>query len=189
MRVSDESVRVPVLRPAKTSMRVVLPAPDTPIRQVSTPGRKQPLMSVRSTSCGLEVPSTVSPTLSEPCIHVTYLEESHVHMPIRQRAACSHCCLSGGPAAAWKYPPLSLPPCLSPTSMSGALSSIGRVSCACAQKAKGCMQPLMSVRSTTVSVKYPPLPHPPFLSPAFTFWACQIYKPRHPLMRSILAQC
>ena len=27
----------PVLRPASTSMRVVLPAPDTPIRQVSTP--------------------------------------------------------------------------------------------------------------------------------------------------------
>ena len=50
-------------------MSVVFPAPDTPIRQVSTPGRKQPLMSVSSTSCGLDAPYTASPFASEPCTH------------------------------------------------------------------------------------------------------------------------
>ena len=39
-----------VFLPARTSMRVVLPAPLTPMRQVSTPGRKAPLMPSSSSS-------------------------------------------------------------------------------------------------------------------------------------------
>ena len=50
-------------------MRVVLPAPETPMRQVRTPGRKQPLMSVSSTSCGRALPSTASPFASKPCMY------------------------------------------------------------------------------------------------------------------------
>ena len=69
------SAASPVLRPARTSMRVVFPAPETPMRQVSTPGRKQPLMSVSSTSCGRATPSTASPLASEPCADLQHVRE------------------------------------------------------------------------------------------------------------------
>ena len=39
-------------------MSVVFPAPDTPMRQVRRPGRKAPLMSYSSVSCGRDAPST-----------------------------------------------------------------------------------------------------------------------------------
>jgi hypothetical protein len=51
------SMRPAVLRPDSTSIKVVLPAPDTPMSAVSTPGRKLPLMLC--SSCN-------SP---EPCAH------------------------------------------------------------------------------------------------------------------------
>ncbi len=47
-------------------MRVVLPAPLTPIRQVSTPGRNAPLIPLSSSSWGLPLNSfTLSPFM--PC--------------------------------------------------------------------------------------------------------------------------
>ena len=56
-----------VFLPARTSMRVVLPAPLTPMRQVSTPGRKAPLMPSSSSSmacppswCTCSLPSAAS---------------------------------------------------------------------------------------------------------------------------------
>ena len=46
----------PVLRPARTSIRVVLPAPELPTRAVRMPGRKMPEQSL--SSCSMVVPST-----------------------------------------------------------------------------------------------------------------------------------
>ena len=43
------------LHPSRT-----FPAPDTPIRAVSTPGRKEPVMSVSSTSWGSDCPSALA---------------------------------------------------------------------------------------------------------------------------------
>ena len=56
-----------VLRPAKQSMRVVLPAPVTPIKAVRTLGLKAPLMLLSSCSCGPLRPSTSTPFAGEPC--------------------------------------------------------------------------------------------------------------------------
>ena len=53
----------PVFLPASTSMSVVLPAPVTPIRQVSTLGRKAPLMPSSSSSHGV-APSMCTCALS-----------------------------------------------------------------------------------------------------------------------------
>ena len=53
-------------------MRVVLPAPLTPIRQVSTPGLKAPLIPLSSSSWGLPLNSfTLSPFM--PCLEEAML--------------------------------------------------------------------------------------------------------------------
>ncbi len=55
--------RSPVFLPASTSMSVVLPAPVTPMRQVSTLGLKAPLMPSSSSSQGV-LPSMCTCALS-----------------------------------------------------------------------------------------------------------------------------
>lgn len=50
---------IPVFRPARTSMSVVLPAPELPIRAVSTPGSKAPLQS-RSSRSIVVLPTTAA---------------------------------------------------------------------------------------------------------------------------------
>ena len=52
-----ETHGAPVLRPARTSMRVVFPAPDTPTRAVRMPGWKAPLTSF--SSCSMSLPPSL----------------------------------------------------------------------------------------------------------------------------------
>jgi len=60
---SDMRRRSPVFLPASTSMSVVLPAPVTPMRQVSTLGLKAPLMPNSSSNQGV-LPSMCTCALS-----------------------------------------------------------------------------------------------------------------------------
>ena len=71
----------PVFLPASTSMRVVLPAPVTPMRQVSTLGRKAPLMPSSSSSQGV-LPSmcTWARSWAPSCSHTT------VTLSVRQQS-------------------------------------------------------------------------------------------------------
>uniref|UniRef100_A0A0A8XWR3 Uncharacterized protein n=1 Tax=Arundo donax TaxID=35708 RepID=A0A0A8XWR3_ARUDO len=70
------SMYPPVFLPANTSIRVVLPAPLTPISAVNTPGLKDPLTPLRSSrrssttpctfiSCGMSTEYLMSSKVSE----------------------------------------------------------------------------------------------------------------------------
>uniref|UniRef100_A0A2P2JV06 Uncharacterized protein n=1 Tax=Rhizophora mucronata TaxID=61149 RepID=A0A2P2JV06_RHIMU len=50
------SIYPPVFLPANTSIRVVFPAPLTPIKAVRTPGLKAPLTPFRSTNLSSSTP-------------------------------------------------------------------------------------------------------------------------------------
>ena len=65
----------PVLRPASTSMRVVLPAPDTPIRQVSTP-------EAVDTQSRLALGAGRRSFASERCLHNTCASLGCLQLPV-----------------------------------------------------------------------------------------------------------